>query len=65
MRWGSSKLPSAPAKEGIMVSGSTIPAPSKEKLAAWAQVRAAWKAVKPPYLTDAVLEAEYKAENTD
>jgi hypothetical protein len=45
---------------------STISAPSKEKLAAWAQVRDAWKTSgKPPSVTDAVLEAEYKAENTD
>lgn len=47
-------------------TGSTIPAPSKAKLAAWAAVRAAWKASgKPPFLSEAVLDAEYKAENTD
>jgi hypothetical protein len=36
------------------------------KLQAWAAVRAAWKASgKPPFVSQAVLDAEYNAENTD
>lgn len=66
MRWGSSKLPSAPAKESIMAKAVVASTVSAEKLAAWAQVRVAWKASgKPPFLSQAVLDAEYKAENTD
>ena len=40
--------------------------PETAKLKAWKHVREVWKASgKIPHVTDALLEAEYEAANTD
>jgi hypothetical protein len=41
---------------------STIPAPTPEKLAAWAKVREIWKASK--HVNVMLLDAEYEAKET-
>jgi hypothetical protein len=38
--------------------------PTEARLAAWGNVRRVWKAMKPPMVTQALLDAEQEAKET-